>query len=134
MEERRHFLTKPIPALQPFLANSVEEPKAHACPLPFRHYDEPARPRLFKSGPRRNSKMGNRRPPDGRDVASCRHHFRHLQIVMRLKKRPVTPVGFVNFKVKLWASPKPPPGVFALLSVIYPVGLKPVNYVIVARK
>src|SRR5512137_467544 len=50
---------------------------------------------------------------------------------MRLKARPVAPVRLPELKLKAWPSPKAPPGVLAGRRIEDPVGLNPLDDVVV---
>ncbi len=66
------------------------------------------------------------------DIAGGRDHVRQFQIVMRLKMRPPSPVGFADLQLDLGSSPKIPPGERTRCRFIDPVRIEPVNDVIMA--
>ena len=119
-------------ALRLQLADGVQEAQADAGPLPLGHDDQPAGARLdalaLVHG--RDGQVDGELAVDRPDVIAGPDHARQLQIVMRLKQRPVTAVRLPDFEIEA-RSPKRPPREAALRCVKGPVGLDPFDHVVV---
>jgi hypothetical protein len=77
--------------------------------------------------------MGNRLAAHKTNVICGCYHARQLQIMMRFKIWPPTPVCPLNFKFDLRSPKTPPsPAEIAASRIKYPVRSKPLNYVIMA--
>ena len=105
-------------ALRLQLADGVQEAEADAGPLPLWHDDQPAGARLdalaLVHG--RDGQVDGELAVDRPDVIGGPDHARQLQIVMRLKQRPVTAVRLPDFEIEA-RSPKRPPREAALRCV-----------------
>ena len=66
-------------------------------------------------------------------ILCCRGHG-EIQIVMRLKVLPITGVRLDNFKLNGWPLPKTPPREMPGLGVQHPVGLEPVEHIVMRGK
>lgn len=95
--------TAPLRPLQIKLANGVEKTHADARALPFGQHHEAAAAGLddpFPLMPAAHRHMADGLTADDSNIAPCAWHQRHFQIVMRLKNRPKSPAGLVDFKVE----------------------------------
>lgn len=116
-------------------ADGVQKAHPHACALPLGKDNQTACTSLHAAFPfvsAAHCKMTDRLPVDSTDVALCGDHVRQLQIVMRLKKLPVTPVRLVDFKVEPGALNPHRTAVFAGRRIEYPIRLYPVQNIPVA--
>jgi hypothetical protein len=97
------------------LAYFVEKAHADSRTLPFGHDYEAASARLDAPAdiPRTDRDVRDQLALDRADVAARRNHLRELQIVMRLKRSPVTPVRLPDFQIEAGSTPKTPPGELA---------------------
>ena len=124
-----------LAALRLQLAKEVQEAEADAGPLPLWHDDQPAGARLdalaLVHG--RDGQVDGELAVDRPDVIGGPDHARQLQIVMRLKQRPVRAVRLPDFEIEA-RSPKRPPREAALRCVKGPVGLDPFDDVVVRGK
>ena len=117
---------------EPRRANGVQKAHPDAGALPFRHDDQAAGPRLDEALTRRERDVSDRFVADEPDVTGRGDHLRRFQIVMRLKIRPPSPVGFDDPQLDWRTSLKPPPGKAAGAGIENPVRLQPIQNVIVA--
>ena len=134
VEQGRHGLAEAVLAAPPQVAHRVQEGDAHAGALPFRHDHQPTRPRLAQAGPRGHGDMRHRRAVDEGDVARRGDHLGQAQIVMRRKKRPPFPSGFVDVQVDGGTSKTPPGPALPGRRVQDPVRPEPFDDVVVTRQ
>ena len=131
MEKRPHRFAVSILPTTPKSANGIEEAKTDARALPLRQNNQSARPRFPKSRQRRDGHMSHRLIAHKSDVVCGGHHVRHPQIVMRLKKRPKSPVGLEYVEIDSGALKTPPcPAEIAGCGIENPIGGEPVNNII----
>lgn len=110
MEKRRHSPLVAIAAGEPERTYAVEETHTDARALPLGHDDQPRGTRGLETWKSANRHVRDELTFNYANVFGCCDHLGQPQIVMRLKGRPVTPVGFEDFKLEFRASPKLPPG------------------------
>ena len=103
-------------------------------PLPLRHDHEPRGPEAaaLVEG-RRDREVHDQLAVDGPDIVRGGEHLPDLQIVMRLKGRPVTSVCLPNLEVEA-GSLKAPPVERSRCRVEGPVGLDPLKDIVVRRQ
>ena len=109
VKQGQHGLAVPILYPPPRRANGVEKAHADAGALPFRHDDQAASPRLNEALTGRERDVSYRLVIDKPDVTRRGDHLRRFQIMMRLKIRPPSPVGFDDPQFDWRTSLKPPP-------------------------